>query len=1154
MTDQLRQWIEDNKLQVQEISEGIYSIGEVIFVLVTPKEDNKVFDESFSLILSDLEYEQAESADYLLFKFGDRFYYSDKIESPVLYDFKYFGEPDLIFPIKFPFLGVHGGYDLCNGSRTYSAWCKKAKWLGIDKLGICEENTLAGVVAFEEACQKAGIKSIVGEMVTVQHPDGTQYQIKLYCKDVIGWKSLLRINTELNVKNHGFIYQENLFELIEGLICVLTPDISLDLVYEDYRKAFGENLYYDFDTVEWASQSKEKITLGNLQEYLSNYTEKIQAVLIGDAYYLDQLDSRIRKTLNSIGKVNFKNQSNYQNFKSFDEYLLSASELFEDETKCYTLLEKAVQTTTRIFKDIDFNTITGQFYLPKYEQSKEEELLNLTSEELLWHYLTNNLDRKLKNVSEDQWQVYLDRIDREFEVIKRGGFIDYFLILADMFRWCKLQGIWTGIGRGSAAGCLISYILDIVLVDPIKYGLLFERFLNEGRLGKSLPDIDSDVQGERRDEVKRYIEEKYGRDYVISIGTYGTFKLKNSIKDISRIYGVESIKANFTTAGLNTEGSYSDFFKTASMKPAIKEFSQVFNKVIEDLPLFLNQPKNSSIHAAGVVIVPKEFGTVYQQLPVKATTGGHLVSEWEGGYIDTAGFLKCDILGVKQLDKFAAIDKLIQRDLDHNTCFEDIHLINETVFEYFRAGFNEDVFQFGAAGLKAYCKELLPDNIEDLIATVALYRPGPIESGAHKRYAKIKNGFESAEYDEGTQHITKVTHGQIIYQEQIMQVFRDVGGFSLVEADDLRKVISKTGMEMSKKKEILSKYIERFIEGGAKNGVSKAGCERLWEKIEKFATYSFNRSHAACYAITGYYSQWYKVEYPLQFWTVSLEYAEDKEIAGRIVEIQKTSSITIAGIDINGSKLSFTSNVEKNTIYWALNSVKWVGDKVVESILEEREKNGEFYSFEEFVKRTKGYRAINKRAITHLILTGAFDSIQDIVQSQESFTVQNRGDILKAYFKLLNLELSEEYKGCHLWKEHEWIIKQKELAGFGYIDYQKVIKRSSLSNKISIFKENNDILHIDLAEHTLQQKALVAGLLNKVTERNSKRGKFCQLDLVDNSDIIYITVWNESYESMKEELKKAVGKIILLTGNIVLDNYKNQNVIHTDNRTKIEIV
>lgn len=1159
MTEELKQWGEDYKLQIVEVEEKVYKVGEETYLLVDPKPvlgDEIIFDENFNLILSDTEIDLAEkiAADYLLFKFGDNFYYSDRIESPILYEFKYKGEPDLTFPVYFPFLGVHGGYDLCNGSRPYSAWCKKAKWLGIPILGICEENTLAGAIVFEEACEKEGIKSIIGEMVTVKHDTGILYQVRLYCKNREGWKSLLEINTHLNVRNRGFILQKDLLDNHNELICILLPDISLGQIYESYIKVFGDRLFFDFDTTEWASQSKEKISLDFLNDYLKNYRTKIKPVLIGDAYYLDQPDSRVRKILNQIGKVNFKNQSNHQSLKSFDEYLLSASELFGDDfDRCYSLLEEATDNVINTFKDIDFKTITGKFYLPLYEMSDEEAKLGLSSEDLLWHYLGENIDRKLKSVPKELHDTYYTRLETEFAVIQKGGFVDYFLILADIFRWCKIQGIWTGVGRGSAAGCLISYFLDIVLVDPIKYGLLFERFLNEGRLGKSLPDIDSDIQGERRDEVKRYIEEKYGKDYVISIGTYGTFKLKNTIKDIARINGVDSAKTNFITAALDTEGSFSYFFKLASLRPPVKEFAQIYHKVVEDIPLCLNQPKNASVHAAGVVIVPKEFGTVYNQLPVKMVEGGHLVSEWEGTYIDTAGFLKCDILGIKQLDKFAMIDRLIQSQLQESTSFETIELDNEQVFNYFRAGFNEDVFQFGAAGLKAYCKELLPDTIEDLIATVALYRPGPIESGAHKRYAKIKNGKESPEYDEGIKHITSVTHGEIIYQEQIMQVFRDVGGFTLVEADELRKVIAKTGMEISKKKEILGKFIDRFIEEGGKRGVSQAGCEHLWDKIEKFATYSFNRSHAACYAITGYYSQWYKVQYPLQFWTVALHYSDQKDVAGRIVEIQKISSIKIAGIDINGSALSFTSNVEKGTIYWALSSVKWVGEKVVESILEEREKGGEFYSFEEFIQRTASYRAINKRAITHLILTGAFDSLYN-VYGEDTFTIQRREEILKEYYKLLNLELPQEYLECKNWKEHEWVLKQKELAGFGYIDYLKVIKRSELASKITLYKENNDILHLNLEDYTTQQKALVAGLLVKVTERNSKRGKFAQLEIVDNTDTIYVTMWNESYEEISTQIKKSENKVILLTGNIVYDNYKNMNVIHTDNKTKIELI
>lgn len=1139
-------WIENRRLDGAVDGDILY-IGKEKFLLLDKKEP--IFDEEWNLILNENEYDLAGDVDYIAFKFGDNYYYTDRLTKPDLTPLHHLGEPNLQFPLNLPVLGIHGGYDLCNGSRLYNDWCKEAKWLGITTLGICEEGTLAGVVAFQNACEKYNIKSVVGETIIIQDKAGERYSIKLYCKDKSTWSSLIKINVQLSKKK--YLTEQELYNLLidTGLICIISPEILLSTKETLYSSINGVEIYYDLDFTEWESQSKDSIWLDNLQDYLSNYIDKFPPVLIGDCYYIGKEHGQIRKTLNLIGKHNFKNQSKTQYFKTLDDHLLLGLSLFEDSEKFLSLVNKAAENTITIFNEIDFKVITGNFFLPKYTMTEEETKIASTNDDLLWYYISNGIEKKLSN--KQDLQVYYDRLDEEFRVISMGGFVDYFLILADIFKWCEKQDIWTGVGRGSAAGCLISYLLDIVLIDPLKYNLLFERFLNEGRLGKSLPDIDSDVQGERRDEVKRYIEERYGHDYVVSIGTYGTFKLKNSIKDIGRAYGADLTKTNFITAGLDTEASFTQLFEIALQKPAIKEYTQTYPHIIEEIPLCLHQPKNASIHAAGVVIVPREYGTVYEQLPVRESEG-LLISEWEGNYIDQAGFLKCDILGIKQLDKFAAIHNLIQLQINKSIRFNDIPLDQEKVFDFFRKGLNEDVFQLGAAGLKAYCKELQPDNIEDLIATVALYRPGPIESGAHKRYAKIKNGLEEVDYDEGVEHITKVTYGQIIYQEQIMQVFRDIGGFTLVEADELRKVIAKTGMEISKKMEILGKFIDRFIEEGSKRGVSERGCKMLWEKIEKFATYSFNRSHAACYAITGYYSQWYKVNYPLQFWTISLQYADDNDKPNRIAEIYKTSEIKISGVDINNSGLEFQSNVETNSIYWALPSVKWVGDKIVQSILEERKLNGLFFSLEEFCERMKGYSGINKRAITHLILCGGFDSLYQI--DGNSSQIKDRYLILEEYYSLINAELGEELQLCKNYKEHEWVLKQKELCGLGYVNYEKVLKTTELISQLRNYKDNSEILHIDLQNEVSQQKALVAGLIVRITERNSKRGKFAQLEIIDNTDTLFITLWNESWEEFKSILKGKEGRVVFLTGNITIDNYKNQNVIHSDQKTKLIVI
>ena len=297
--------------------------------------------------------------------------------------------------------------------------------------------------------------------------------------------------------------------------------------------------------------------------------------------------------------------------------------------------------------------------------------------------------------------------------------------------------------------------------------------------------------------------EKYGYHQVTSIGTYGNFKLKSAVKDIARTRGIDSSLLNYITAFLPSPmqqqpSFFGELFEVASQRKLIYDFVQQNSELIEEVPLCLNQPKNASIHAAGVVIVPKEYGTIYEQMPVKEQDGV-LVSEWEGHFIDDAGFLKIDVLGVQQLDKFAAISKLIQSQLGETiTSFENIPLDDDDVFNLFRQGFNEDVFQLGALGLKAYCKELEPDSIEDLIATVALYRPGPIESGTHKKYIKVKQGIEKSDPDPGCEEITNKTHGLIVYQEQVMQICQHVANFSLVEADDIRKALGKMKPEIVK--------------------------------------------------------------------------------------------------------------------------------------------------------------------------------------------------------------------------------------------------------------------------------------------------------------------------------------------------------------------
>lgn len=357
------------------------------------------------------------------------------------------------------------------------------------------------------------------------------------------------------------------------------------------------------------------------------------------------------------------------------------------------------------------------------------------------------------------------------------------------------------------------------------------------RVGGSLPDIDNDVQGSRRDEVKRYIEERYGVDYVAGIGTYGTFKIRAALKDLVREIGGDGKEANYISAAIDENDKVFDLIKKSiekSANPRLKSFVMKHAYQINHIDYIFQQPKTQSIHAAGIIIVPKDNGPIYQQLPVKVMDG-IVITEWEGTQIEEAGFLKVDVLGLKQLDKFDEIIALIKQNRGDEIILNDIPLDEEGVYDFFRKGFNEDVFQFGGGGLKGYCKTLKPDNIEDLIATVALYRPGPIEIGAHERYAQIKNGEMEPQYYFGLQEITEKTYSQIVYQEQIMRIVQELGGFTLVEADNIRKAMGKKLLD------VMVKYKEQFIAGAIERGCPEDEAARLWQDMEGFAGYAFNR-------------------------------------------------------------------------------------------------------------------------------------------------------------------------------------------------------------------------------------------------------------------------------------------------------------------------
>lgn len=1140
----IENWCELNRLDFSYIenNSSLIKVDDRSFVIIQPK-NGILFDEDFDIQTS--KYERDLINEYkvenYLFQFGDDWFYSLIDDKDItLNPFKYIGKAKLTDSFSFPYLGVHGKYDLCNGSRDYEDWIKKARFLGIDTLGLCETNTLAGTLSFQMACKKMGMGYVIGEEVLVRETKTNQeFFVKLYVKNENGWHNLLLVNTEVNVHNEEKVIEfDRLLELSGDLVCV-TAHLNPKHI-KRMRDAF-EHFYFQFDPVEYLSDEKDKEHLQNLKDYINNYLDEVEPVIICDSYYLDVEDSHIRHTLNKIGKTNFYNQSANQYFKSTDDIFCQTIPLFkEDDERLDVLINKSLENLEEIKNLCDFTIETGVFHLPRYELTNIEKKTFDTNEDLFWHLISEAVEEKLEGKVDDI-DVYWERIEKEADVLSRGGFIDYFLVLWDIVEWCGRQGIMSGIGRGSAAGSLIAYLFGLVKVDPIKYDLIFERFLNESRMKSSAPDIDMDFPGNRRDEIKRYIEQRYGQEHVASIGTYGTLKMRAAMKDLARQNDVPPQLINYFTAMVDEESSFTDLFKQALEIPRLKKFIKDNAGWISTIPLIFGQPKNQSIHAAGVVITPKEDDegrekSMYTWMPI-TKRDGVLITEWEMYYIDEAGFLKADILGIRQLEKFTHILDLINKECDEKIEFEDIPLNDEPVFELFREGLNEDVFQFGAAGLKGYCQLLKPDNIEDLIATVALYRPGPMEIGAHKKYAKIKNGESFPEYLLGTKEITQPTYSNIVYQEQVMSICVAVGGFSLAEADDVRRAMGKKNLEQ------MSSYQEQFADNAIKIGYNRVDAIQLWNNLESFAGYAFNRSHATAYAFTGYYCQWFKHHYPLQFWLTSLKYSRSDQLPMRINEISKTSSINILSPDINHSQPDYVSDTKTNNIYWSLTSVKFISEKASESIMAEREAAGTFDSLEDFYYRVEK-KTVNKRVILNLILCGAFDQIYELDSSQP----EKRYELVKRFCELTESDIPEEFTDEKTnWKSYFYTLKQKQLCGLGYIDFQKI--HQSLNIKEGYVPEDRFFL-----DEARGNSRCVGGVIADVLERSSKKGPFGTVTLDCNNNMITCIMWAEIWPDFKEQVSNSKGKIMFIGGEIKHDSFRQHNVLQTNRTTQINIV
>lgn len=978
--------------------------------------------------------------------------------------------------------------------------------------------------------------------------------------------------------------------------------------------------------------------------------------------------------------------------------------------------------------------------------------------------------------------------------------------------------------HNSAGGCLVSYLLGITKLDPLKYNLLFERFLNAGRVKKSLPDIDCDYPGIDRPRVKKYMEERYGWNQVCSVGTYSALQLRAAIKDMARVYGLDFQETNdmmklFSVSDRKPE----DLFKIACSSGRVKRFVKEHSDLINEVMLVMPAPKAQSIHACAMMVFPDEHD-MFRWVPIRKQ-GEDYVTEWEGGEMDAAGFLKEDVLGVVQFDKFQDMVRLIKKHEDVDVDIFNVPLDDPEVYRFFQNGWNEDNFHFGSRGLTGYCKQMKPENIEDLIAAISLYRPGAMENNFHNEYVLRKEGERAVEYYVGTEEILKNTYGVFCYQEQIMQLCRELGGLSLVEADDVRKAMVK------KKYEALQQYKERFIPYYRDNfGVSQEYSEEVWDAIDKASTYLFNRcisgnerikrhsrtngawhptvaemyrvkhdkkwafdnghsalhdkykhrgygsswslnekgdlvlneikdiyfqgiretltiklengskitvtgnhkfplpdgrqveaenlrvgdelylydknvndwvggnftdqfgylpytpsskvekfvlnsqkghegfttkgetnwkkwdkyrrelkknycencgkthrrlevhhkdgdyannkidnlmtvcpschkkfhyemgrtvmgrkgiktkvekivsitknppeevydvemenpyhtftteegivtcnSHAAAYAITGYTSQWIKVHYPIEYWSVAFKYAYDTDYPRYVAEINKTGVCTVRPVDINLSEMDVVIDFKEKALYWSLMGVKQVAEKASEQILKERKENGEYFSLKDFIKRNswKG-SAVNVRVVRNLILAGAFDSIENVTSPKD------RLDLLIDFLGSTNNEIKEDdpiLKGAdnHLKSDWWWGLLQKQVSGLAFFDYESLYER--FCDQFPDMYEYASFDECLYNEHPNNRCVVIGGYCSAIDLKKTKKdgSTMCMMTIENNYQFIDVTVFPGDYERLKEEVTMSKGNLVLLNGSLSFDQRKDSNILRASFQTNIVI-
>ncbi len=882
--------------------------------------------------------------------------------------------------IRFAHLHTHTEYSILDGISKIADIARKAADNGIEAVAITDHGNMFGAVKFYQEMKKNGVKPIIGmeayvceQDMTVRSKENKNYHLTLLAMNDMGYKNLSYLSTIAYLK--GFYYKprfdlKTLAEHNEGLIClsgclgglipqyILKNDLNRVKELIEFFKATFQNRFYL--EIMRNGLPEQEIVLQKLLELSEEFD--LQLVATNDSHYTNRQDSIVQEIAIAIGTKSTMNDDRRFKFDTDQYYFRTKEEMYE----LFKDIPQAIKNTVEIANRCNFSFKFGEFKFPKVEVPKGK-----TPDSYLRELCENNLTSRYP---ESMLDTAKQRLDTELEVISSMGFSSYFLMLYDFITYAKKHDIPIGPGRGSGAGSIVTYLLGIMEADPIKYNLLFERFLNKERI--TMPDIDLDISDEKRDELIAYVRQKYGEGHVAQIITFGTMAARAVIRDVGRVfsYPLDKIDAiaklvpHFSTLSQAIKDTLKDHY----------ENDESIKKLLDYSLKLEGNVRNPSTHAAGIVISNEN---IYETAPL-AKNGEDIVTQYDMLDVEKLGLLKMDFLGLRNLSIIQTAIRFIKENKGIDIQPYQLPRDDHKTFEILRQGRTTGIFQLESKGMRETLKKLKPTTFEDIIAVLSMYRPGPLGSGMVDTFIRRKNGQEKIEYmHPKLEPILKETYGVILYQEQVIRIFHELGGFTMGEADLVRRAMSK------KKKDVMEKQKVKFIEGCVGNGIDRTTATNIFATMESFAQYGFNKSHSTGYAILSYVTAFLKSNYPLEYLTALLRsISGDTDRMKEYIQEAKSFGIKVLPPDINKSFSNFS--IEDNSIRFGLSSIKNVGSKSTDAIVEQR-KDGNFKSFMDFLDRIPK-EAANSKILESLIKVGAFDSFIDNRQA----LLMNLNDIM----------------------------------------------------------------------------------------------------------------------------------------------------------------